>query len=171
MTSSIKIEAHVYPHLKICRSFFPTGHQLWVDCLISPTLIARMFIRQHVRAQRECDWLLNVNCLRKMLPYFYVASHWHHERHITRHLQEMSCLYDKSDLIAGAFVAYVDTEKVCGRRSQQISSGNRLPYNGKSKAGLVGISLSAEQVACCTLSYRLYQRVSGLQADVWICWQ
>ena len=56
---------------KACKT--PTG-QLWVDCLIRPTLIAHMFIR----AQRDGDWLLHVHCLQNMLPYFFAAGHWHY---------------------------------------------------------------------------------------------
>ena len=42
---------------------------LWVDCLIQPVLIAHLF----VRAERQADWHLHLYCLRRMLPYFFVA--------------------------------------------------------------------------------------------------
>ena len=49
---------------------------------------------------------------------------------------------------------------MCGTQSQQISFGNKLRYAMANLGGLVGIILSAEQVACWVLSYTLCQRVS-----------
>ena len=139
---------------KACKT--PTG-QLWVDCLIRPALIAHMFIK----AQREGDSLLHVHCLQKMLPYFFAAGHWHYARHVTWHLQEMSCLPEdaKSDLMAGAFVCR-HREGVWNSVSADQFGEQTYIRNGKSKGGLVVISLSAEQVACWVLSYPLCQRVS-----------
>lgn len=48
----------------------PTG-RLWVDCFITPTLIAHRFWR----AERDGDWLLQQQCLEEMLPYSFAAGH------------------------------------------------------------------------------------------------
>ena len=71
----------------------------------------------------------------------------------------MSCLPEdaKSDLMAGAFV--------CRHRegvwnSVSANQFGEQTHIRKSKGGLVGISLSAEQVARLVLSYPLCQRVS-----------
>ena len=71
---------------------------------------------------------------------------WQYARHITWYLQEMSCLPEdaKSDLMAGAFV--------CGHQegvwnwvsADQFGEKTYIRY-GKSKGGLVGVSLLAEQ--------------------------
>ena len=50
----------------------PTG-RLWVDCFITPTLIAHTFWR----AEREGDWLLQQYCLEEMLTIFFAAGHHH----------------------------------------------------------------------------------------------
>ena len=73
----------------------------------------------------------------------------------------MSCLPEdaKSVLMAGAFV--------CRHREGVWNSVSAVQFGkqmciryGKSKGGLVGISLSSEQVACWILFYHLCQRVS-----------
>jgi hypothetical protein len=134
----------------------PTG-RLWVDCLMKPTFIVHLFIR----AEREGNWLLHHHCLQRMLPYFYAAGHWHYARHISWYLQEMSCLPQdaKTDLIAGAFVCRHSTGVWNSVSADQFGEQTYIRY-GKSKGGLVGITLSAEQVACWVLSFPFCQRVA-----------
>ena len=137
---------------KACKT--PTG-QLWVDCLIRPTLIAHMFIR----AQRHGDWLLHVHCLQNMLPYFFAAGHWHYAWHITWYLQEMSCLPEdlKSDLMAGAFVCR-HREGVWNSVSADQFWGHKLIY---AMANLKVVSLaSASQLSRLHAGFSLILCVS-----------
>lgn len=134
----------------------PSG-RLWVDCLIKPTFIAHMFIR----AEREGNWLLRDHCLYRMLPYFYAAGHWHYARHITWYVLEMRCLPEvaKADLMAGAFVCRHREGVWNAVSADQFGEQTYIRY-GKSKGGLIGLTLSAQQVACWVLSFPLCQRVS-----------
>ena len=73
----------------------------------------------------------------------------------------MSCLPEdaKSDLMAGVFVYRLREGVWNSVSADQFGEQTYIRYD-KSKGGLVGISLSAEQVECWALSYRLCQRVS-----------
>ena len=73
----------------------------------------------------------------------------------------MSCLSEdaKSDLIAGALVCRHREGVWDAVSSDQFGEQTYIRY-GKSEGGLVGISLSAEQVACWVFPYPLCQRVS-----------
>ena len=148
---------------KACKT--PTG-QLWVDCLIRPTLIAHMFIR----AQREGDWLLHGHCYQNMLPYFLAAGHWHYARLIT--CKKWAVCLRRPSLILWLVLLYVDIEKVCGTQSQQISLGNKLIY---AMANLKVVSLaSASELSRLHAGFSLIVCVSvclSLRADVWIYWQ
>ncbi len=44
----------------------PTG-QLWVDCLVTPDIIADLFIR----VEHEANWELHMYALQRILPYFF----------------------------------------------------------------------------------------------------
>ncbi|KAJ8349304.1 hypothetical protein SKAU_G00244340 [Synaphobranchus kaupii] len=79
----------------------PTG-RLWVDCVITPTIIAHKFWR----AEKEGDWLLQQHCLEEMRRYFFAAGHHHYSRWITWHLRDMQHLpaTAKDDLLAGSHV-------------------------------------------------------------------
>ena len=45
--------------------------RLWLDCLIKPVLL----MMAYVRAEREGEWLLHVQCVKSMMPYFFAAGH------------------------------------------------------------------------------------------------
>ena len=115
----------------------------------------------YYRAEREGDWLLHVYCLRRMVLYFFAAGHWHYARHISWYLQEISCLPDdaKADLMAGAFVCRHQEGVWNAVLADQFGEQTYIRY-GTSKGGLVGMTLSAEQVACRVRSFLLCQHVS-----------
>ena len=45
--------------------------KVWVDCLIRAVFI--MIV--NVRAEREADWLLHIQAMKFMMPYFFAAGH------------------------------------------------------------------------------------------------
>ena len=125
--------------------------RLWVDCLIQPVLIAHLF----VRAERQADWFLHLYCLRRMLPYFFVANHNNYAKYITWHLLEVS-----AGLPEDAQNIFLTAEHVCRHKngtwnagfSDQFGEQTYIRY-GKAKGGLVGLTLSSEQVAGWVLSH------------------
>ena len=52
--------------------------KLWVDAIIRPTFL----VHELLRAEREGDWLHQLDCLRRMLPYFFAAGHHWYARYI-----------------------------------------------------------------------------------------
>ena len=64
-----------------------TAH-LWLDALIWPVFLFMRF----VRTGREADWPLHIDTLKRMLPYFAAAGHWHYFRYATVYLIKMTKL-------------------------------------------------------------------------------
>ena len=130
----------------------PTG-RMWIDCLIMPVVIIHMFLR----TEREGDWLLHLYCVKQMLPYFFSAGHWNYARFGFWYRHEMQgALPDaaKEMFMRGDHV-YRHREGVwnaifCDQFGEQ-------PYirYGKAKGGLVGLTLSSDQVAGWILSYHI----------------
>ena len=84
-------------------SLQPTGRH-WVDNLITPTLL----IHQLLRSERGGDWLLQQLCIRRLLPYFFIAGHHNYARYLSWHCLEMAVLVPAmatDDLLSGAFVS------------------------------------------------------------------
>ena len=99
---------------------YPTGRH-WVY-LITPTLLAH----QLIRSEREGDWLLQQLCVKRLLPYFFIAGHYNYGRYLSSLCLEMSVLLPaevKYDLLSSAFVA--DTRQAAGTQSLPISSRSR----------------------------------------------
>ena len=61
-------------------------------CLVIPTAIIHMFIR----AERESDWLLHLNCVQQMLPYFFAAGHSNYAQYGTWYLLEMQGAFSEA---------------------------------------------------------------------------
>ena len=101
-----------------------------------------------VQAEREGDWLLHMYALKRMVPYFFSAGHWHYARYIVWNLQDMalSLLSELQDALL--------REHVCRHRKgvwntvflDQFGEQCYIQY-GNAKGGLVRKSLSDEQVA------------------------
>ena len=100
-------------------------------------------------------------CTNYLILLLIWLHNWRYARHITWYLQEMSCLPEdaKADLMAGAFVCRHREGVWKSVSADQFGEQTYIRY-GKSKGGLVGVSLSAEQVECWVLSYPLCHRVS-----------
>ena len=65
-----------------------------------------MLAHHFMRVERECDWILQQNCLERMLPYYFEVGHHHYARYISWHLRDMQHipLDAKQDLINGSHV-------------------------------------------------------------------
>ena len=62
--------------------------RLWLDALIWPVFLIMRF----VRAGREADRPLHIDTLKRMLPYFAAAGHWHCFRYAIVYLMKMTKL-------------------------------------------------------------------------------
>ena len=138
--------------------------RLWTDCLITPVMI----IHHYIRAEREGDWLLHMYALKKMIPYFFAAHHNNYARYISWHVLEMT-----SSLPQSILLAFLRGEHVCRHRNgiwnsvflDQFGEQTYIRY-GKSKGGLVGKSLSPEQVSEWILSHHLCNTLSMLMENM-----
>ena len=94
-----------------------------------------------------------------MVPYFMVAGHCNYGRYILWHVHE--------DLSEEAEQPFLHGEHVCRHRdgswngvsSDQFGEQTYIRF-GKSKGGLVGLSLSPEQVSGWVLSYHICKMLS-----------
>ena len=141
---------------------WPTG-KLWVDCLVSPIIIVHLFIR----AEREGNWPLHIFCLERMIPYFFAAAHWNYARYIQWHVMDMI----KHSPNTGQF--FSDGSHVCRHKdgvwnavfSDQFGEQTYIRY-GKSRGGLVGLTLSPDQVSRWLLSYPVCNKVSAMMDEM-----
>lgn len=136
--------------------------KLWVDCLVTPVIIAHLFIR----AERTGDWRLHLYCLRNMVCYFWAAGHWQYAKYITWHIIEMGKLLGDQ-----ANEMFLMGDHVCRHKygtwnavfGDQFGEQTYIRY-GKAKGGLVGLTLSQDQVANWVLSQHVCNMLS-LQMD------
>ena len=62
--------------------------KMWVDAFIKPILIMMLY----VRAEREGDWLLHLQAVKPMLPYFFASRHVNYARYGVYYLRSMEDL-------------------------------------------------------------------------------
>ena len=133
----------------------PTG-KLWVDCFILPVLLALRFLR----AEREGDFLIQQECLKDMLPYFFAAGHQHYARYITWYLRQVQNIprEARTDLLSGALVCRHHD----GGPAVSADQFGKQTYikQGKSQGGLKGISTSEDQVAVWVHSHAICSHLS-----------
>ena len=74
----------------------------WVRNLIKPVLLMRLY----VRAEREGEFALHLDVCKRMLPYFFAASHWKYARDGVAYVQMMENLPDNvlNPLIKGQHI-------------------------------------------------------------------
>ena len=132
---------------------YRTSHmgRLWVDCLVPPVYLAHLFIR----AEREANYVLHMYCLTRMLPYFFAAGHWNYARYLSWHIYEFLTQLDEV-----ALSPFYMGSHVCRHRdgtwnavfSDQFGEQTYI-RQCKARGGLVGMTLSPDQVARWILSY------------------
>ena len=129
---------------------YPTGHH-WVDNLITPTLLAH----QLIRFEREGGWLLQQLCIKRLLPYFFIAEHHNYAWYLSWHCLEMSVPLPaeaKDNLLSGAFVC---RHKAVSADQSGVQTAIKI-----GKGGLKGITLSSTQVAEWIDSFPISAHVS-----------
>ena len=152
MVSSVLLQSFLQTGIKtwdeICEylekaRLHPTVRH-WVDNLINgPTLL----IHQLLRSEREGDWLFQQLCIRRLLPYFFIAGHHNYARYLSWHCLEMAILLPamaKDDLLSGAFVCRHKAGSWNAVSADQFGEQTAIKIG---KGGQKGITLSPEQVA------------------------
>ena len=132
--------------------------RLWVDCLIIPVQLCHFFIR----AEREGDVELYVYSLKQMLIYFFAAGHWNYARYLAWFIMELiHSLPEEGKRLfnQGGHVCRHKEGAWNGMYGVQFGEQKYIQY-GKSKGGLVGLTLSQEQTASWVLSYHVCNLVS-----------
>ena len=149
---------NVIPCDKLEESRSSCTGRLWVDCLIYPVWLAHTFIR----AEREGNYALHMYCLTRMVSYFFAAGHWNYARYITWHLIEF-----QTELGEEALAILHMGQHVCRHRTGSWNAvfadqfGEQTYIRqGKAKGGLVGMTLSPDQVARWIFSYYVCNTVS-----------
>jgi hypothetical protein len=140
-----------------------TTGKLWVDCFITPTMLAHQFLR----AEREGDWLLQQHCLETMLPYFFEAGHHNYARYISWHLRDMQHLPQdaKKDLLDGAHVCR-HSDGAAAVSGDQYGEQTYI-RQGKAAGGMKGISTNPEQVAVWIESFGVCSHLSWAMDDMY----
>lgn len=62
--------------------------KMWVDVFIKPVLTMMLY----VRAEREGDWLLHLQAVKLMTPYFFASKHVNYARYGRYYLRSMEAL-------------------------------------------------------------------------------
>ena len=98
-----------------------------------------------IHAEKEANWLLHLYCVKQMIPYFFAAAHWNYAKYSTWYLSE-------DMFLRGEHVCRHEEGPWNAVFSEQFGEQTYIQY-GKAKGGLVGITLSPDQVARWILSY------------------
>ena len=112
-----------------------------MDNLITPTLL----IHQLLRSEREGDWLFQQLCIRRLLPYFFIAGHHNYARYLSWHCLEIAILLPamaKNDLLSGAFVCRHKAGSWNAVSADQFGEQTAITIGN---GGLKGITLSPEK--------------------------
>ena len=131
--------------------------KLWVDCLIKPVFLMMMF----VMAEREANWLLHLECVERMLPYFFAAGHINYARYGMFYLQNMARLPNE------VLAQFLKGEHVMRHRaglwnaiwSDMFIESTFMRF-GKSQGGLVGITLKPSALKRWALSLHACSNMS-----------
>ena len=75
-------------HMFECISKKSTTAKLWVESLIKPVFITTIF----VKAEQEGDYLLHLEMVIEMIPYFFAASHVHYAHYGLYYLRCIRCM-------------------------------------------------------------------------------
>ena len=116
--------------------------RLWVDCFLKPTLLWLMFLRR----ERNGDFLLQQQCLKAMLPYFFAAGHHNYARYLSWYVRQMKHLPQraKENLLASAHICrHSDGGRGSVRRADIYQAAERLcsyegHFNEPRTSGCVG---------------------------------
>ena len=128
--------------LKEMRAISNTA-KVWVDAFVSPMLTVLLYIR----AEKEGEWLLHLQAVKQMLPYFFAAGHHNYARYATNYLNDMYGLPEEvhQKFMKGLHVARLKSGFFNGIWSDMLIETTYMKF-GKSFGGLVGITLKPKSV-------------------------
>ncbi len=95
-----------------------------------------MLAHHFLRVEQEGDWILQQQCLERMLPYFFVAGHHHYARYIGWHLRDMQHIPTdaKHDLLNSSHVCrHIDRAAVVSGDQYGEQTKAYITQGGKSR--------------------------------------
>ena len=120
-----------------------------MDCIVKPTLLSLMFLP----GDRNGDFLLQQQCLKTMLSYFFAAGHYNYARYMSWYVRQMEHFPQraKEDLLAGAHVCR-HSDGGTAMPADKLGEQTHIK-RGKGCGGMKDISTSPEQVAVWVNSF------------------
>ena len=130
--------------------------KLWIDCLIKPVFIAMMF----VKPERSGDWLLHLEMVREMLPYFFAANHVHYARYGLNYLRCMERLPKEllDAFMKGQHAMHHNAGIWNGIWSDMFIETTFMRY-GHGPKGIIGIPLKPETLKTWALGLHICSKV------------
>jgi hypothetical protein len=111
------------------------------------TLQLQLTLLVFVRSVREANFLLYVESLAKLLPWFFALNHHHYARWCSVHLRDMRALHSTHPDIAKAFTSGMFTVNTTGRPFSSIAldqAHEQLNARVKGVGGAVGLTENAD---------------------------
>lgn len=137
--------------------------KLWIDIIIKPVFIMMKF----VRAEREGEWMLHLEALREMLPYFFSAGHVHYARYATYYYRSMIVLPAevRQYFMEGQHVMRHNPGVWNGIWSDMYIETTFMKY-GHGKGGIIGITLKPETLKTWALSLHISCQLENALFDM-----
>lgn len=116
---------------------------VWINNFLKPLFIAMRF----VRAERKCEYLLHLNTMKEMIPFFFAAGHHNCARWGAQYIKQLESLSGevKQKFLKGEHI-------VCHKNGlwnslwTDMMIETTLMKTGKSPGGLKGVTLKPEVV-------------------------
>ena len=130
--------------------------RLCVDCLITPTFLAMLY----VRAEREADWPLHLLAVKEMLPYIFAAGHVNYAHYGLYYLRSLERLPKEvaERFLNGEHVMRHNPGLWNGILSDMYSETTFMRY-GHGPGGIVGITLNPHALKRWALSLHICSRM------------
>lgn len=114
-----------------------------------------LLLLKFIRSQREANFDMYIECLREMLPWFFLLDHVHYARWLTVHVQDLTQLQVSNQATfeqfsKGAFVTQKSTRKFSAMAHDQVHE--QLNAILKGDGGFIGITENAETLKRWTVS-------------------
>ena len=133
--------------------------KLWVDCLIKPVFT----ILKYTQAERESDWHLHVDMVKKIIPLFFAAGHYHYVRYALYYVRSMESMPDdvRLQFMKGQYSMHHNAGLFNGTWSN-MAIETTFMRNDHGQSGITAITLKAETVK--TWAYSLHACKSIVRA-------
>ncbi len=98
---------------------------------------------QFLRSQRDANFLLYVETLRKIIPWMFAMDHYHYSRWLSIHVRDLMQLHNRcpsayAEFMAGHFVTQKSSHKFSSLAHDQIHE--QLNAMVKGDGGVIGIT-------------------------------